>query len=66
LAGKLAGAAGISEGVLRRGLQVSGRSAFLELPEEETQKVAALHGQTLEDKPLRVEPARSTPRRRRK
>ncbi len=66
LAGKLAEAAGIPAPVLRRGLEVAGRSAFIDLPEEEAPKLAALHGQQLEGKAFRVEPARSTPRRRRK
>jgi ATP-dependent RNA helicase DeaD len=63
---KLAGASGIQAGAFRGKLRVEGRSAFLELPEGDAQKLLALNGQALEGKPLRVEPAHSTPRRPRK
>jgi ATP-dependent RNA helicase DeaD len=66
LAPKLAEAAGVSVGAIRRGLEVAGRSAFLQLSDADAEKISALHGQKLEDKPLRVETARSTPRRRKR
>jgi hypothetical protein len=60
----LAGASGISAEALGRKLRIDGRSAFLELPEQEAEKLLGLHGTSLEGKALRVEPARTPPRRR--
>ena len=66
LAAALAAPSGLSSDKLARGLRVDGRSAFAVLPEAEAEKLLALDGTALEDKPLRVEVARSAPKRRRK
>ncbi len=64
LAGTLAGPSGVAEDRLARALRVEGRSAFVELPEADADRLLALQGTTLEEKPLRVEVARGGGRRR--
>jgi ATP-dependent RNA helicase DeaD len=63
-AASLASWSGLPPGLLRPGLSISGRQAWLKLDEPGREKLLALNGAMFEGKSLRVEMARAKSRRR--